>query len=313
MTKYSNELKAKVVSEYLKGGIGYRELSVRYGIPSRANIRTWVNQARTHGIESLKVKHNKATYSQTFKITVVEYVHTHQVSRVQAAAHFGISPSQVNSWIRIVKDQGVTGLRAQRKGRPPMGKHKQIKPIKKLEPTQERVGIIRAFGTKPDLILMDEPFSALDPVSREQLQDLTLSIHQHFNNTILFITHDMNEALKMGQQIGVVKDGHIIQLDTPDNLVRHPSNDYVKTLFNGSEAHKIENVYIRRLVLAGYGRKTPFKKLPVTSVEGDRTLGDCYQLLAQNQQLAVRMDSQVIGYLNSESVLNFLATKATNN
>jgi transposase len=85
----------------------------------------------------LKVKHNKATYSQTFKITVVEYVHTHQVSRVQAAAHFGISPSQVNSWIRIVKDQGVTGLRAQRKGRPPMGKHKQIKPIKKLEPTQE--------------------------------------------------------------------------------------------------------------------------------------------------------------------------------
>lgn len=178
---------------------------------------------------------------------------------------------------------------------------------------QQRVGIIRAFGTKPDLILMDEPFSALDPVSREQLQDLTLSIHRHFNNTILFITHDMNEALKMGQQIGVVKDGHIIQLDTPDNLVRHPSNDYVKTLFNGSEAHKIENVYIRRLVLAGYGRKTPFKKLPVTSVEGDRTLGDCYQLLAQNQQLAVRMDSQVIGYLNSESVLNFLATKETNN
>lgn len=137
MTKYSNELKAKVVSEYLKGGIGYRELSVRYGIPSRANIRTWVNQAMTHGIESLKVKHNKATYSQTFKITVVEYVHTHQVNRVQAAAHFGISPSQVNAWIRIVKDQGVTGLRAQRKGRPPMGKHKPIKPIKKLEPTQE--------------------------------------------------------------------------------------------------------------------------------------------------------------------------------
>lgn len=126
-----------MVSEYLKGGIGYRELSVRYGISSRANIRTWVNQARTHGIESLKVKHNKVTYSQTFKITVVEYVHTHQVSRVQASAHFGISPSQVNSWIRIVKDQGVTGLRAHRKGRPPMGKHKQIKPIKKLEPTQE--------------------------------------------------------------------------------------------------------------------------------------------------------------------------------
>lgn len=137
MTKYSNELKAKVVSEYLKGGIGYRELSVRYGIPSRANIRTWVNQAKAHGLESLKVKHTKVEYSQAFKIAVVEYVHTHQVSRAQTAAHFGISPSQVNSWYRIVRGQGVAGLRSTHKGRPAMGKHKKIKPIKKLEPTQE--------------------------------------------------------------------------------------------------------------------------------------------------------------------------------
>lgn len=137
MTKYNSEFKVKVVSIYLKGGVGYRDLCRRFGIPSRKTIRTWVNQARAHGIESLKVKHTRADYSQTFKIAVVEYVHTHQISRAQTAAHFGISPYQVSSWDRIVREQGVAGLRSKRKGKPTMGKHKQIKPIKKLEPTQE--------------------------------------------------------------------------------------------------------------------------------------------------------------------------------
>ncbi|MFD1126020.1 ATP-binding cassette domain-containing protein [Lentilactobacillus raoultii] len=175
---------------------------------------------------------------------------------------------------------------------------------------QQRVGIIRAFGTRPALILMDEPFSALDPVSREQLQDLTLAIHAHFNNTILFITHDMNEALKMGQRIGVVKDGQVLQLSTPDEIVRHPNNAYVKTLFNGSEAHQTQNVYLRRLVLAGYGQSTPFQGLEITTIAGDQTLGTTYQILAENHQLAVKQQDQVIGYLNADSVLRFLAARA---
>lgn len=174
---------------------------------------------------------------------------------------------------------------------------------------QQRVGILRAFGTRPALILMDEPFSALDPVSRDQLQDLTLAIHQKFNNTILFITHDMNEALKMGQRIGVVKDGQILQLDTPDNIVRHPATPYVRTLFSGSEARKIENIYIRRLILAGYGQPTPFKDSPIELVAGDQILGNCYHILAQNRQLAVQQNQKTIGYLNGQSILNFLAAK----
>ena len=137
MTKYNSEFKAKVVATYLRGGISYCTLCTRFGIPSTKTIRTWVNQARAHGLDSLKVKHTRTGYSQTFKITVVEYVHTHQISRAQTAAHFGISPYQVSSWDRIVREQGVTGLRSKRKGRPTVGKHKQIKPIKKLEPTQE--------------------------------------------------------------------------------------------------------------------------------------------------------------------------------
>ncbi|MFD1484799.1 helix-turn-helix domain-containing protein [Lacticaseibacillus baoqingensis] len=137
MTKYSSELKVKFVSRYLKGGISYKDLCVELGIPFSGIVKTWVSQARVHGIESLKVKHTRIDYSQTFKITVVEYVHTHQTSRAQTAAHFGISPSQVNSWNRIVREQGVAGLRSKPKGGLAMGKHKQIKPIKRLEPTQE--------------------------------------------------------------------------------------------------------------------------------------------------------------------------------
>ena len=137
MTKYSSKFKVTVVTAYLKGGISYKDLCTRFGIPSARTIRDWVKLAQAHGIDSLKVKHTKVEYSQSFKVAVVEYVHTHQISRAQTAAHFGISPSQVTSWVRIVREQGVAGLRAKRKGRPAMGKHKKVKPIKKLEPTQE--------------------------------------------------------------------------------------------------------------------------------------------------------------------------------
>ncbi|WP_225418993.1 helix-turn-helix domain-containing protein [Lacticaseibacillus jixianensis] len=138
MTKYSSEFKAKVVSKYLRGGTSFQDLCAEFNIPSSGPVRRWVQQARAHGLASLKVKHTRMEYSQTFKISVVEYVHTHQISRALAAAHFDISTSQVNAWDRIVRDQGVAGLRPKLRGRQPaMSKHKKIKPIKRLEPTQE--------------------------------------------------------------------------------------------------------------------------------------------------------------------------------
>ena len=137
MSKYSSEFKIKVASKYLNGGVSYRDLCKEFGIPRPEQIRRWTEQARVHGLASLETKNTWNEYSQDFKITVVEYVHTHEISRAQAASHFGISNTQVNAWDRIFIDQGVAGLRPKRKGRPAMGKHKKIKPIKKLEPTQE--------------------------------------------------------------------------------------------------------------------------------------------------------------------------------
>ncbi|WP_273129748.1 ABC transporter ATP-binding protein [Bacillus weihaiensis] len=93
---------------------------------------------------------------------------------------------------------------------------------------QQRVGVIRALAAEPNIILMDEPFSALDPISREQLQDDIVSLQEEIQKTIVFVTHDMDEAIKIANRIAIMKDGEIIQLDTPDKILRRPANDFVK-------------------------------------------------------------------------------------
>lgn len=93
---------------------------------------------------------------------------------------------------------------------------------------QQRIGVIRALAAEPDIILMDEPFSALDPISREQLQDDIVSLQEEIQKTIVFVTHDMDEAIKIANRIAIMKDGEVVQLDTPDKILRRPANDFVK-------------------------------------------------------------------------------------
>lgn len=92
---------------------------------------------------------------------------------------------------------------------------------------QQRVGLARAFATDADILLMDEPFSALDPLIREHLQDELLELQSRLKKTILFVSHDLDEALKLGNQISIMDGGRIIQTGTADNIVFAPENDYV--------------------------------------------------------------------------------------
>ena len=96
---------------------------------------------------------------------------------------------------------------------------------------QQRVGILRGIIANPDILLMDEPFSALDPIYRNQLQDIIKNIHNDLKMTIVFVTHDMQEALKLGDRISVMKDGKIVQIDTPENIKNNPKDDFVKEFF----------------------------------------------------------------------------------
>jgi osmoprotectant transport system ATP-binding protein len=93
---------------------------------------------------------------------------------------------------------------------------------------QQRVGVIRAMAADPPIILMDEPFSALDPISREQLQEELVRLQEVVQKTIVFVTHDMDEALKIGNRICLLQNGTIVQVDTPEQILRHPANEFVR-------------------------------------------------------------------------------------
>lgn len=119
---------------------------------------------------------------------------------------------------------------------------------------QQRVGIARAFATDPEIILMDEPFSALDPVTRSSLQDELLKIQNKTKKTIIFVTHDMDEAIKIADKIAIINDGHIIQYDTPENILKHPVNDFVKKfvgekkIWRSPKLIKVEDIMIEHPV-----------------------------------------------------------------
>jgi osmoprotectant transport system ATP-binding protein len=99
---------------------------------------------------------------------------------------------------------------------------------------QQRIGIARALAVNPDIILMDEPFSALDPITREKLQDEIVKIQDELHKTIIFVTHDMDEAIRIADRIAVMDQGEIVQYDTPEEILKNPANEFVE-FFIGKE------------------------------------------------------------------------------
>ncbi|QJF25444.1 betaine/proline/choline family ABC transporter ATP-binding protein [Mammaliicoccus vitulinus] len=93
---------------------------------------------------------------------------------------------------------------------------------------QQRIGVVRALAADQDIILMDEPFGALDPITRDTLQDLVKTLQQKLGKTIIFVTHDMDEAIKLADRICIMSEGEIIQFDTPNNILKNPANDFVR-------------------------------------------------------------------------------------
>ncbi|KAB7706144.1 betaine/proline/choline family ABC transporter ATP-binding protein [Bacillus aerolatus] len=93
---------------------------------------------------------------------------------------------------------------------------------------QQRIGVLRALASNPPLILMDEPFGALDPITRDSLQEEFKHLQRTLDKTIVFVTHDMDEAIKLADRIVILKAGKIVQVDTPDEILRHPANEFVE-------------------------------------------------------------------------------------
>lgn len=113
---------------------------------------------------------------------------------------------------------------------------------------QQRVGLARALSNDPDILLMDEPFSALDPLIRRDMQIELLDIQERLQKTIIFITHDVNEAFKLGDRVAVMKDGRVVQVGTPEEIIENPANNYISEFIKDIDRSKVlqaEHVMIK--------------------------------------------------------------------
>ncbi|WP_157455221.1 betaine/proline/choline family ABC transporter ATP-binding protein [Carnobacterium maltaromaticum] len=161
---------------------------------------------------------------------------------------------------------------------------------------QQRIGVVRALAADQDIILMDEPFGALDPITREALQDLVKELQQEMGRTIIFVTHDMDEALKLADRIVIMREGRVIQFDTPDNILREPADKFVEE-FIGHE----------RLIQARPNIQTVEQvmlKTPVSITPG-KSLTDAIRLMREKRvdTLLVTDDAGVLkGYIDIESI-----------
>lgn len=107
---------------------------------------------------------------------------------------------------------------------------------------KQRVGLARALANDPEVLLMDEPFSALDPLVRKDMQFELLSIQRKLEKTVIFITHDINEAFKLGDRVAIMRDGKVVQIDTPENMSANPADDYVKRFIDSADKTKVLSV-----------------------------------------------------------------------
>lgn len=171
---------------------------------------------------------------------------------------------------------------------------------------QQRIGILRAIAFKPPIVLMDEPFSALDPLSRSNLQDLVIKLHRELHNTIVFVTHDMSEALKLADRIGVMKDGNLLQVAEPQEILRHPANQFVREFFQGSLGKDLYETPVRQAILFNALKEEQGDTAPVISV--DDKLANLLALLSEHSTIAVQNSNhEVLGYIDRQWIIRYLS------
>jgi glycine betaine/proline transport system ATP-binding protein len=157
---------------------------------------------------------------------------------------------------------------------------------------QQRVGLARALATDAEILLMDEPFSALDPLTRREMQNELLRLQKELNKTIVFITHDTQEALKLGDRIAVMKEGVIVQLGTPKELLNQPTNDYIRDF--------IQDVNRGQILKAG----TIARPTICLILGEDLEPGTLKQIQKQNLQriYILNSDQEPIGFIDPEQL-----------
>ncbi|MED4887317.1 ABC transporter ATP-binding protein [Lysinibacillus fusiformis] len=179
-------------------------------------------------------------------------------------------------------------------------KYRHRKPKELSGGEQQRVGVIRALAADPEIILMDEPFSALDPISRTKLQDDLLDMQRKIQKTIVFVSHDMQEALKLGDRLCVMKDGEIVQVGSPQEIVENPVNDFVQQFIG---VNSVNNRFDIRTVMQPFVNVSELGDTiainePITTI---------LEKLTEHNVLGVEEDGEMIGLVTRTTILQYVA------
>lgn len=161
---------------------------------------------------------------------------------------------------------------------------------------QQRVGLARALANDPEVLLMDEAFSALDPLIRRDMQDELLEMQETMQKTIIFITHDLNESLRIGDRIAIMKDGEVVQVGTGEEILTNPANEYVRRFVEDVDRSKIitaENIMERPQTL-------------IMGHDGPRIAKQRMQAERLSNILVVNKQKQLLGYVTDQDVLKVI-------
>jgi glycine betaine/proline transport system ATP-binding protein len=169
---------------------------------------------------------------------------------------------------------------------------------------KQRVGLARALTNDPDILLMDEAFSALDPLIRTEMQDELLKLQANHQRTIVFISHDLDEAMRIGDRIAIMQDGQVIQIGTPDEILSQPANDYVRAFFRGVD---LANVFSARDIASR--KQTPLIKKHIT----DGPANALRQLKEQEREFGYVIDRSrhFVGVVSLDSLACAVASKGS--
>ena len=168
---------------------------------------------------------------------------------------------------------------------------------------QQRVGVARALAADPPVLLMDEPFGAIDPINREVIQDEFLKIHRRLRKTVMFVSHDIDEAVKMADKVAIFRTGKLEQFDSPDNILAHPANEFIAD-FVGSDRT------LKRLRLV---KVDAAKDTGLSQVQGHDTLQRAEALMGEHRnEVIVMVDAlgRPQGYLRRETLRDSVGTAA---
>lgn len=216
---------------------------------------------------------------------------------------------EMKKWPKEEMKQRVTELLAS-VGLDPE-KYRNRKPAELSGGEQQRIGIVRALAADPDIILMDEPFSSLDPISRSSLQQDLLHMKKSLNKTIVFVTHDISEALALGDRICLFNKGQVVQIGTPEEIREHPKNDFVREFLKAGNVLSEQRRTVKDLIQAGYMEKNVLESEEGPTIHLAATVEEATAALAKVPKVTViNADQERIGSISQQQLLSYLADNA---